>query len=79
MRMVVTVEQPTDPVVVLPLLQTILMVDQEMVLEMMVVTVAVELQDMDLVVVEVPVVPVLMDPPAHKQQLLEVPEHPIVF
>ena len=76
--MVVTVEQPTDPVVVLPLLQTILMVEQKLILEMMVVTVAVELQDMDLVVVEVPVVPVLMDLLPDKQQLLEVPEHPIV-
>ena len=76
MRMVVTVEQPTDPVVVV--LAVAVMLDKKLILEMMAVLVL-ELQNMDPVVVEVPVVPVLMDPPAHKQQLLEVPEHPIVF
>tara|TARA_B100000085_G_scaffold207896_1_gene191677 strand:- start:190 stop:426 length:237 start_codon:yes stop_codon:yes gene_type:complete len=77
--MVVPVEQLMEMVVVLPLLQTILMVEQKMVLDMPVVTAAVELQDMDLVVVEVPVVPVLMDLLADKLQLLEVTEHQIAF
>ena len=77
--MVVPVEQLMEMVVVLPLLQTILMVEQKMVLDMPVVTAAVELQDMDLVVVEVPVVPVLMDLLPDKLQLLEVTEHQIAF
>ena len=76
--MVVTVQHTTDPVVVL--LQGAL-VEQKLTLEIMVVTVRpiLALQVMDLAEVVVLVVLVLMDPPAHKQQLLEVLEHPIVF
>ena len=76
--MVVTVQQPTDPVVVLVLMA---LVEQKMALEIRVVTVPpiLVLQVMDLAEAVVPVVLVLMDPPAHKQQLLEVLEHPIVF
>ena len=76
--MVVTVQHTTDPVVVL-LMRVV--VEQKLTLEIMVVTVRpiLALQDMDLVVVEVPVVPVLMDLLTDKQQLLEVLEHPIVF
>ena len=76
--MVVTVQEPTDPVVVLLLMAV---VEQKLTLEIWVVTVPpiLVLQVMDLAEVVVPVVLVLMDPPAHKQQLLEVLEHPIVF
>ena len=76
--MVVTVQEPTDPVVVL-LLRAV--VEQKLTLEIWVVTVRpiLALQVMDLAEVVVQVVLVLMDPPAHKQQLLEVTEHQIVF
>jgi hypothetical protein len=76
--MVVTVQQPTDPVVVLLLMAV---VEQKMALEILVVPVRpiLVLQVMDLAEVVVPVVLVLMDLPAHKQQLPEVTEHQIVF
>tara|TARA_A100001201_G_scaffold87130_1_gene76765 strand:- start:135 stop:365 length:231 start_codon:yes stop_codon:yes gene_type:complete len=76
--MVVTVQEPTDPVVVL-LLRAV--VEQKLTLVILVVMVRpiLALQVMDLAEVVVPVVLVLMDPPAHKQQLLEVTEHQIVF
>ena len=76
--MVVTVQQPMDPVAVLPLRAV---VEQKITLEILVVPVRpiLALQVMDLAEVVVPVVLVLMDLPAHKQQLPEVTEHQIVF
>jgi len=54
------------------------LVDQEMVVATTAVMVLGILR-MDLVVAVVLVVLVAMDPPLQAQQLLEVPEHPIVF
>ncbi len=74
--MVVTVQQPTDPVVVL-LLRAV--VEQKMALEILVVPVRpiLALQVMDLAEVVVPVVLVLVEQLVLPVQ--EVPEHPIVF